>query len=276
MGAERGVTEIACKPAFLSSRSKFSYHLDTLSFQILSDSINSNMADKVDLSLDDIIKQSKSGGRGAANRGGSRPSAGPVRNKRPNIDRNATPYSKGNPDGDWQHDMYEGGARRNNPRLVSPSAAAGGSGKLVVSNLDFGVSDSDIKELFMEFGPLKHASVHYDRSGRSQGSADVVFERRLDAMKAMKQYRNVPLDGRNMIIQMATSDVNAVANRLTSPRGNNNNGGGGQRRVPSGQNSVQNREEVEDSSSSGVNVGVSVVALDPNKQLPLLNNSMLI
>jgi len=236
MGAERGVTEIACKPAFLSSRSKFSYHLDTLSFQILSDSINSNMADKVDLSLDDIIKQSKSagrgrggrGGRGAANRGGSRPSAGPVRNKRPNINRNATPYSKGNPDGDWQHDMYEGGARRNNPRLVSPSAAAGGSGKLVVSNLDFGVSDSDIKELFMEFGPLKHASVHYDRSGRSQGSADVVFERRLDAMKAMKQYHNVPLDGRNMIIQMATSDVNTIANRMTSPRGNSN---GGQRRA---------------------------------------------
>ncbi|XP_063973398.1 THO complex subunit 4 isoform X2 [Diachasmimorpha longicaudata] len=178
------------------------------------------MVDKIEMSLDDIIKQNKGGrtrgttggrrGRGNATgasprRGarGQRVGGGVMRGRnRGGIARSSAPYTRGDVNSAWKHDMFDG------VKKVGRGAIGGtGTTKLLVSNLDFGVSDSDIQELFSEFGPLKSAAVHYDRSGRSLGSADVIFERRADAIKAMKQYNGVPLDGREMNIQVATSEL---------------------------------------------------------------------
>ena len=177
------------------------------------------MADRIDMGLDEIIKANKStrgrggrgggrggrgrggkgGGGGAVTRGRSRSrSRGPVnqggarsrsRSKGPRGGfaggrggprRNASrTRSRSRSVGRWQHDRFQGraGAR---PGI---SLTTGGPGKLMISNLDTGVTETDIQELFAEFGKLKSAAVHYDRSGRSLGTADVLYERKSDAVK---------------------------------------------------------------------------------------------
>ncbi|KAK9705065.1 hypothetical protein RND81_07G031300 [Saponaria officinalis] len=76
--------------------------------------------------------------------------------------------------------------------------------KLYISNLDTGVSNDDIRELFTEIGELKRYAIHFDKSGRPSGSAEVVYAKRSDAFAAHKRYNNVQLDGRPMKIEVVS------------------------------------------------------------------------
>lgn len=78
---------------------------------------------------------------------------------------------------------------------------------LYISNLDYDVSNEDIKQLFSEVGDIKRYSIHYDKSGRSKGTADVVFTRREDALAAMQSYNNVRLDGKPMRIEAVGMNI---------------------------------------------------------------------
>ncbi|KAL9235289.1 hypothetical protein vseg_010061 [Gypsophila vaccaria] len=179
------------------------------------------MANNLDMSLDDLINRNKSstssrrgGGRGAS-RGNN--VAGPTRRFTNRTANRLAPYSTSSAAGSlWQHDMFGNQA--------GFGGGGGGGGvssietgtKLYISNLDYGVTNDDIKELFAEFGDLKRYALHYDRTGRSKGTAEVVFSRRNDAMAAVKRYNNVDLDGKPMRIEIVGSNL-ATAGVLPLP-----------------------------------------------------------
>jgi THO complex subunit 4 len=107
----------------------------------------------------------------------------------------------------WRHDLFE-------DSMVAASSHPGaedGGAKLYISNLDSRVSNGDIKELFSEIGELKRYGVHYDNHGRPNGSAEVVFVRRSDAVAAFKKYNNVQLDGKPMKIELIGSNAGLPA-----------------------------------------------------------------
>ncbi|GAA49160.1 THO complex subunit 4 [Clonorchis sinensis] len=144
----------------------------------------------MDLSLDDIIQRNRKQPRGRGRARGANPLRGV---RRGGIARRSTGGGARVLPEKWQHDMFQGGR---DGRQTSVS------NKLHISNLDFGVSNDDINELFREFGAIRRAAVHYDRSGRSLGTAEVVFLNPLSATKARSHYNGVPLDGRPMVIQL--------------------------------------------------------------------------
>ncbi|WVZ62520.1 hypothetical protein U9M48_012259 [Paspalum notatum var. saurae] len=111
------------------------------------------MASGLDMSLDDLIKQSKS--RSKANSTASSVGSGPGPARRAPPPARAAPYPPPAP-----------------------------------------------KELFSEVGELKRYSMNYEKDGKSKGTAEVVFARKVDALDAIKRYNGVLLDGKPMNIEL--------------------------------------------------------------------------
>lgn len=103
-------------------------------------------------------------------------------------------------------------------RSASSMAKADQGLKVHVDNLDFGVTEKDMQELFSEFGRLKKVQLHYDSKGKSQGNCDLFFARKGDGIRAIKKYNNVPLDGRKMRLEVVGAPATAIVNRISKPK----------------------------------------------------------
>ncbi|CAD6220566.1 unnamed protein product [Miscanthus lutarioriparius] len=167
------------------------------------------MASGLDMSLDDLIKKSKS--RPKANPASS---SGPAR-RAPHPAR-AAPYPPAAPKARAAADSPYGVYSEHIAAIAAvappppPPATARSletGTKLHISNLDSSVTVEDVQELFSEVGELKRYSMNYDKDGRSKGTAEVVFARKVDALDAIKRYNGVLLDGKPMNLELIGNNV---------------------------------------------------------------------
>eukprot|EP00026_Physarum_polycephalum_P011092 Phypoly_transcript_11289.p1 GENE.Phypoly_transcript_11289~~Phypoly_transcript_11289.p1 ORF type:complete len:219 (+),score=32.33 Phypoly_transcript_11289:431-1087(+) len=138
---------------------------------------------------------------------------------------------RGNVDGVWEHDRFDDEEEEEEEIIERPVRSLSSSGgletgaKLQISNLAFGVSDDDIKDLFEPLGDIKKAFVHYDKKdGRSLGIATVIYARRPSALEAIKKYNNVPLDGQAMKITLVATTGGAGGGARRVARGGDDGG----------------------------------------------------
>ncbi|KAI5648076.1 hypothetical protein M9H77_34081 [Catharanthus roseus] len=203
----------------------------------------------LDMSLDDMIKNRRNSergrGQGRARRGGRGPggsfrggrtSGAPRRgllgvNTRPSAYTIAKSIRRTN-NLPWQNGLLE-----DSLKAAGLSALDSGT-KLYVTNLDVGVTNEDIRELFSEIGELIRYAIHYDKNGRPSGSAEVVFARRSDAFQASKRYNGVQLDGKPMKIEIAGANAEVPVSARVNVVGGAN---GRRRTVVMGQGTGRNR-----------------------------------
>jgi len=156
----------------------------------------------VDQSLEDIVKKQLDAKRGARKGGAPRRGSSQLQTARRR--RGSVGKNRGR---DGHVSVAENGAQRTSlfrsrsegrPTQQRDNERT----KMMVSNLDYNVSQKDMEELFAEFRDFSKAVLHFDQNGRSVGTCELTFRSRSGAMKAHKQYNGVPLDGKAMRIEV--------------------------------------------------------------------------
>jgi RNA recognition motif-containing protein len=107
--------------------------------------------------------------------------------------------------------------------------------KLFVGNLPFSAGEQDLQDLFAQAGGVESVTVMRDQmTGRARGFAFVEMATDEDAQKAIQQFNEYNLGGRNLTVNEARPKTDRPGGGGGGFGGNRGGGGGGRggRREP--------------------------------------------
>jgi RNA recognition motif-containing protein len=102
---------------------------------------------------------------------------------------------------------------------------------IYVSNLSFNTGDSELSDLFSQYGTVSSVKVIMDReTGRSRGFGFVEMPSDAEGKEAMAALNNKELEGRAMSVTIAREKTERSNSGGSGGGYNRNSGGGGGRR----------------------------------------------
>jgi THO complex subunit 4 len=87
----------------------------------------------------------------------------------------------------------------------------------MLTNLDPQLTEEDCMEIFQNVGPVQKAVIHYNRDGASLGTAEVWFQNKNDALRAVDEYDAAQIDGRPMGVKIIANKTPTVVQRAPPP-----------------------------------------------------------
>lgn len=97
--------------------------------------------------------------------------------------------------------------------------------KLFIGNLDYGVAEDDLREMFASYGDIASAFVIKDKmSGRSKGFGFVELEDADSAQNAIKDLNGKEINGRAIVVNEARPQEDRPRRDFRDNRGGNGAG----------------------------------------------------
>lgn len=92
--------------------------------------------------------------------------------------------------------------------LPKPARREAPKGKtsLFITNLNFDVTNAQLREKVQGFGRLKRLGINWDRLGKSKGTAEIEYQTVEEAKEALEQLDGVELEGRKISVKYAREE----------------------------------------------------------------------
>ncbi|KAK6510111.1 hypothetical protein TWF481_004824 [Arthrobotrys musiformis] len=151
----------------------------------------------LDRALDEIVADRSTNNRNRRRGPGNRtPRDGVSKQSRPQRDA---------PRGNWVHDKYDDG---NNYRAREPRNDGGNrephrSSKIRVENLHYDLGEADLRDVFSRVGDIRRIDIMYDKAGRSEGIATVLYATADEALLAVDQFDGANAKGQPIRVKLA-------------------------------------------------------------------------